>query len=294
MKGSIKDKFLLILGAAFLVTLLALLVVNILRNGIFSNNMGMNVVVIGENEVSLLLLRPEEQMVNWVDLPNDIRVKIYNSTADYPLRSLWSYGVSEKKPYETIEKSLGQAMGVALPRVIKLDKGDKLEDVLGSLLSVGLKSDLSLRDRGLIRQFLAEAVKSKKVLELNVPDSVFDKETDPDGKDFLSVDNAIMSLWTKNKFVLVPILNESADISIDNVSDTEGLGLTLSRQLESAGMHVIEVKADKTMSVSGNGCFYQTEKNYSMTETFLREQVGCKKIEQAITPNHDRIEIWVK
>ncbi len=275
-------------------SLLGLLVFNILQNGIFSSKMGINVAIVGDNGVSLLLLRPEEQMVSWVDLPADIRVKIYDSSASYPVESLWSYGVAEKKPFETVERSLGQSMGVVIARTIKLNNEGKIGDVLGGLLSVGVKSDLSLRDRVLIRKFLADAVKSKKVLELRLPDSVFDKTADPDGKEFLNINNAVMALWTKNKFVLEPILDESADISINNVSDTEGVGLTLSRQLESAGMHVIEVKADKNSTVSGSGCLYTTGKSFTMTETFLKEQVDCKKIAQTVSTDEEKIEIWMK
>jgi hypothetical protein len=294
MKGSIKDKFLLILGGSFLIILLGLLVFNLLRSGVFSNKMGINIAVVGEKGISLLLLRPEEQIVSWVDLPNDTMIKIYNSPASYPVSSLWSYGVGEKKPFETIEKSLGQSMGVILARTMRLSKGGKIEDVLGGLLSLDLKTDLSIRDRFLIRKFLADAVKSKKVLVLSIPDSVFEEKTDPDGKTFLTVNNAVMSLWTKNKFVLEPILDENVDISINNVSDTEGIGLTLARQLESTGMHIIEVKGDKENTVSGTGCLYRAGGNFGMTEAFLKDQAGCNRLAGDDGADAEKIEIWIK
>ncbi|KKS67647.1 MAG: hypothetical protein UV37_C0003G0003 [Candidatus Collierbacteria bacterium GW2011_GWA1_42_60] len=232
MKASIKDKILLILGSAFLIVLLGLLVYDVTRRGVYSSKMGLNMVIVGEESVSVLLVRPEEGMVGWINMPKNIRIKVFNSEAHYPL-----------------------------------------------MFSVGLKTDLSIRDRVLIRQFMADAVKSKKVLEMTVPGSVFDSVTDPDGKEFKEF-NQTMSLWTKNKFVIEPILDENADVSINNVSGIPGLGSILANQLESAGMHVIELKADAEESVEGRGCVYSTDRRYEMTEKVLREQVGCTKIAQ--------------
>jgi hypothetical protein len=223
MKASIKDKVLLILGGIFLIVLLGLLIIDISRRGIYRSDLGINVAIVGDNGVSILLLRPEEGMLGWVRLPKGIRIKVYNSEARYPLDSLWSYGVSEKKPFEILEKSLSQSMGVVISKSIKIDDNSLIENVLGKLFSMSLKTDLSIRDRVMIRSFLADAVKSKKFLELTIPGSVFDKVTDPDGKEFKEF-NPTMSLWTKNKFVIEPILNENADISINNVSGISGAG----------------------------------------------------------------------
>ena len=295
MKASIKDKILLILGSAFLIVLLGLLVYDVTRRGVYSSKMGLNMVIVGEESVSVLLVRPEEGMVGWINMPKNIRIKVFNSEAHYPLVSVWSYGVSEKKPYENMEKSLGQAMGVVISRTIKIDDVSTIENVLGKMFSVGLKTDLSIRDRVLIRQFMADAVKSKKVLEMTVPGSVFDSVTDPDGKEFKEF-NQTMSLWTKNKFVIEPILDENADVSINNVSGIPGLGSILANQLESAGMHVIELKADAEESVEGRGCIYSTDRRYEMTEKVLREQVGCTKIAQPefVVDKDEKMRIWIK
>ena len=274
--------------------LLGLLIFDLTRRGLYSPKMGMNVAIVGDDGVSVLLLRPEEEMAGWVKTPANIRIKIYNSEAHYPLESVWKYGVSEKKPFEILEKSLGQAMGVVISRTIKLDGKATIEDVLGKLFSIGLKTDLSIRDRALIRKFLADAVKSKKVLEMAMPNTVFDTATDPDGKEFKEF-NLTMNLWTKNKFVVEPILDENADISINNVSGVSGIGNILANQLESTGMHVIEVKANAEEKVEGKGCVYGSSKRHEMTETVLREQVGCTKIALPVfVDNTERISIWIK
>lgn len=294
MKASIKDKVLLILGGIFLIVLLGLLIIDVSRRGIYRSDLGINVAIIGDNGVSILLLRPEEGMLGWVRLPKGIRIKVYNSEARYPLDSLWSYGVSEKKPFEILEKSLSQSMGVVISKSIKIDDNTLIENVLGKLFSMSLKTDLSIRDRVMIRSFLADAVKSKKFLELTIPGSVFDKVTDPDGKEFLEF-NSTMILWTKNKFVIEPILNENADISINNVSGITGAGNLLSDQLESTGMHIVEVKANTEENVNGKGCLYYTDKQYTMTELVLKDHVGCQKIGKPVFVEEDeRVRIWIK
>lgn len=292
--ASIKDKILLVLGSVFLVVLLGLLIFDLSRRGVFSNKMGINVAIVGDNGVSILLLRPEEGMVGWINLPKNIRVKIYNSEAHYPLESVWEYGVSEKKPYEITEKSLGQSMGVVIARAIKIEDSSQIENVLGKLYSLGLKTDISIRDRVLIRRFLSDAVKSKEVLEMSVPASVFDKVTDPDGASFFEF-NLTMSLWTKNKFVVEPILNENADISINNISGVSGLGSIYANQLESTGMHITELKANPEEIVAGKSCVYASEKRYEMTESVLKDQMGCDRITRPDFAEQDeKMRIWVR
>ena len=294
MRASIKDRVLLLLGSIFLLVLLGLLVYDVTRRGIFSDSMGINVAIVGNSGVSVLLLRPEEEMVGWVNLPRDVRVKIFNSEAYYPLTSVWSLGLSERNPYEVMEKSLGQSMGVLIARTVKLEDNNRIVNVLGKLFQISLKTNLSIRDRLMIRKFMADAVNSKKVLELTIPNTVFDKVMDPDGKEFFEF-NQTMSLWTKNKFVIEPILDENADISINNASGISGKGTTLANQLESAGMHVIELVANPEEQVQGKGCLYSAGKKYEMTELVLREQVGCLKIVRPeFVESDEKIRIWIK
>lgn len=294
MKGSIKNKWILYLGIAFLVVLVGLLVYDLVRKGIYSHQVGINIAVVGDSKVSVLLLRPEEDLISWISLPSDVRVKIHNSSAHYPVGSLWKYGSSERKPYDVVEKSLGQSMGVLVVKTIKLDKDAEIEDVLGSLLSPGLKTNLSIRDRVLIRSFLIDAVKSKKVLELSLPSSVFETIIDPDGKEFREFNSAV-SLWAKNKFVLEAVLSENTDISINNASNIVGAGILFAHQIESAGLHVVEVKADKEEKVVGKGCvFYSSWGVNEVTEQVLISQAGCSKIAKPeFLENDDKLRIWI-
>lgn len=296
MKASTKDKILLILGGVFLTTLLGLLIFDVTRRGVFKVKMGINVIVVGDEGASLLILRPEEGVVSWIKLQKNIKIKAFDSEAQYPLESLWGYGVSLKNPFEIIEKSLGQSMGIVISRTIKIGDSSLIENVLGSLFKIDLKTDLSIRDRVMIRRFLADAAKSKRILEFTIPENVFDKVTDPDGKEFLEF-NSTMSLWTKNKFIIESILDENTDISINNISGISGAGNILSRQLESTGMHVVEVMADLEETIGeGKDCLYSTIKLHEMTEIVLKEQVGCKKIAKPgfMEEDESRIKVWIK
>lgn len=294
MKASIKDKLLLILGSVFLLVLIGLLIFDVTRRGIFSGKMGINIAIVGDRGVSLLLLRPEEEMVEWVKFPTNISVKIFNSEAHYPLESVWSYGVLERNPYEILEKSLGQSMGIVISRTVVVGNGPSIEDLLGKMLSISLKTNLSIKDRFVIRQFVAEAVKSKRILETSVPSTVFDKVIDPDGKEFIEF-NQTVNLWTKNKFVVESILDENADVLINNISGVPGKGNIMANQLESSGMHVVEVKADTEEKVSsGKECVFSTDQRYEITEMVLGVQVGCAKIPlPSFIEKDEKVRIWI-
>jgi hypothetical protein len=290
MNGSVRRKILFYIGLIFLTIFMILLIFDLTRRGVYDGKMGLNIAVIGDSKVSFLLLRPDEGMVGWVDLPNNTKIMIFNSTASYPVGSVWNYGVSVKSPYSVIEKSLGQAMGVTIARSMKLDREVNVENVLSELLSITLKTDLSFKDRFLIRAFLAESVKSKKIIEYSLPSSVFDIVTEPDGEEFREI-NSTMALWTKNKFVFEPILDENVDVSVNNVSSIPGLANVLSKQLESAGVRVIEVKGDKTDNIYDHGCVYVVVGKYEFTEKLLSEHLDCKK---GTAPNGMTAEDGVK
>lgn len=294
MNESIKGRAFTLIGGVFLVVLLAMLLIDVFRRGVYRSDLGINIAVVGNDNLGLLLLRPDEDMVMWIKLPSSTQIKIYNSSASYPVTSLWSFGLAEKDPYRILEKSLGQSLGIIISGTIKLDEVALVENVLGKLFSISLKTDLSVRDRVLIRSFLVETVKSKKMLELSIPRSVFEVVQDPDGKEQLNIGDTIR-LWTKNKFVVEGILNENVGVSINNISGISGRGAVLTNQLESTGMHVLELKADLEESVSGDGCLFWSNGSYVLTEFILKEHVGCKKIAKpAFVEDDGKLRIWIK
>ena len=293
MKVIINRNVVNVIGLLFLITLVGMLSFDLLRRGIYSNKLGINVAVVGDNSVALMLLRPEEELISWVTVPNNLKIKIFNSSANYPVISLWQYGIAEKNPFEIFERSLGISLGVAVPRTIKVNGDATIEAVLGSLHKIGLKTDISLRDKIQIRKFVADMVESKKVIEEIVPKNVFDEIIEPDGKIFLHV-NSIAELWTNSKFILEPILSENADVTVNNLTGQPGYGFEVAKQIESSGMRVIEVKADGKDSVSGNGCLFRIPSNVPVSEEFLINHLSCQKILLTKEGSQKGIEVWLK
>lgn len=284
-----------VLGIIFLLFLVGLLTVRLLRDGIYSKNTGINVLVVGDSDMSLLILRPDEDIVGWVNLPAKLKIKIYNSTAQYPIETLWNYGVSEKDPIEIVGKSVGLSMGVTLARTVKVSGGASYDTLITALSGLRTKTNLSVRDRFLIRQYLAEAVVSKKILELDIPKNALDSIEEPDGKKFV-VFNSVISLWTKNKFLLAAILNENAEVSVNNLSGITGMGIAVSRQLESAGFRVIEVKSDDAGEIpEGSGCIFVSWGEYPHSINFLKYQLNCREREVKEGTEEKRgIFVWLK
>lgn len=278
----------------FLTTLCSLVIFRVVKEGIFSDKLGINLAIIGSSDSALLILRPDEDILGWVNLPEKLKVKIFNSQAQYPIESLWDYGISEKNPYEIFEKSLGLSMGVVVSRVIKVQGQASIEEVLASLHKIYLKTDLSPKDRFFIRRYLVDAVASEKVLEMDIPPNILDQVVEPDGKEFL-IFNDIISLWTKNKFILESLLNENADVSINNLSGQDGLGISVSKQLEAAGIRVVEVKTDLNRNTWGKGCIFVSGGNYPYTVSFLAQQLDCEQRRQdPLVGQQSGVEMWLK
>ncbi len=293
MKESSDNKFLKVAGLVFLFLLFGLLTFRLLKDGIFSKSTGINVAIVGKDGIAILILRPDEDILGWVKLPEKLKIKIFNSTAQYPVGSLWDYGVNEKQPYPILEKSLGLSMGVAISRTIKINEDTTPEGVLSSLHFLRLKSDLSIRDRFLIRRYLVDSLSSKKVLEMDIPSSGMDKIVEPDGKEFY-VFNNVITLWTKNKFLLESILNENVDLSVNNLSGLVGQGISVSKQLEAAGVRVVEVKTDPTKDISGTGCLFVMKGDYPFTERFLKDQMSCVLHSKKLSTEEKGIDLWLK
>ena len=294
MKENI-NKFAKYVGWLFLLVLLIVLITDFLRRGIYNDVTGINLLVVGDENMGLLVMRPNENLVTWVSLPTNIKVKIYNSTAAYPINSLWKFGETEKRPYEITEKSIGTSMGIIIPRMIKVDRVASVDNILGKFLSFGLKTDLSIRDRFLIRQRVSEAAVSKKVIELEIPKIAFDEVLEADGKEFLSM-NQVIDVWSKDKFYHEDLLSEGAEVSINNVSDVSGAGSLLSRQLDSSGVRVVEVVNNKNDSVMASGCHFIASKKFVNTIDYLIDQVGCFPLnnKEGKETGDNLIKIWIK
>jgi len=279
MKDNKTRAFLNIFGMVFLILISISLLLSLLKRGIWNENLGINLLVVGDDSVGVLVLRPKEGLGSWMILPTDLKVRISGSQAKYPINSLWKFAVGEKRPFQLSEKSLAEAMGVIIPRVIKVVGAASVESVLGASLSVSTKTDLSILDRFAIRKYLSEIMTSKRMLEINIPSQVYEKVEDPDGKIFLEF-TSVMYAWSKDKFLFDTVLMESPDMIVNNLSGLSGAGIAMSRQAETAGIRVIEVKNDSEDVVLGRGCVFVSPPTGKVsTIELLTNHFGCKKVD---------------
>lgn len=275
-----------------MLVLMILLIIGFAKRGIYSFKMGINAVIVGDTGVSLILIRPQEAVMTWINLPENLSVEIINSSAVYPLSSLWKYGVLEGDAMKIVGESLSATMGVLLPRVIKIAGDSTPENLLGNFNKLYLLTNFSIRDRILFRKDLISMVSSKKYLEIEIPKSAMDSKIDPDGKEFLDTNNVI-NLWTKNKFVFDVLLGENSNVKIYNLSNKNGAGLLFSRQLESAGLRVVEVSSDPKNAISGKGCLYKANKMHFFTDFLMKNYANCRNITTKKDTTEEGITVWL-
>lgn len=266
------------LGLFFLALLVVMLFFSFSRHGIYSQEVGVNLIVVGELKVSVFAIRPREQLATWIDLPTNLSVKTYRNGTTFPVTSLWKLGEAERDKYNYLTKSLTESMSVGLPRVINVGRETTPESLLGSLGSFFVETDLSLRDRILLRRDLTSYIAAKKIIEVDIPDSAMDRQNDPDGKEVITF-NPVLQLWNKNKFLTESILGEELNVKVYNLSEKKGRALMYSRILESAGLRVIEVATgeEKNLDIKkSEGCYYVMQrKTHPFTEFFLTKHLGC-------------------
>ncbi len=264
-------------GLVFLLVLFSIMLVDFWGRGIWNEKLGLNLLVVGDDGVAILTLRPKEEEITWTVLPKDLKIKISGSTAMYPIGSLWKFARGERAQYLISEKTVGESVGVILPRVIKMMGDVSVENLMGQLMSLKADTDLSVSDRWNVRKFMTSSGASRHIVEYELPQQVFDKVVEADGKEFKVFSSSVYS-WVKNKFVMEAVLSEKAEIVVNNTSGIKGAGLVLSSQLESAGMRVVDIKNDETDKVSGKGCVYWLPKTYESSAKVLNDYFGCKRL----------------
>lgn len=285
------------LGWIFLVIFVAILLWDFSKQGVYDEDLGINLVVVGDDQVGILVLRPKEELYSWIVLPDEIKIKVFNLTAEYPLKSLWKFGVGEKNPYEVVEKSLGMEMGLFLSRVVKIDGSLDLVKLPTALVGVKTKTDLSFKDRWLLRSSINEILGSKRVMEQSFPTSAFDVIVEPDGVSYKKF-NKIASVWIKDKFYVDAVFHLGLGVAINNMSDTVGLASLTATQMDSAGFRVISVGNEVNEKVSGNGCFYTISEKNSLIQKYLETQANCQEIEVyeplATESSLVKLKVWIK
>lgn len=285
-------KILEYLAYGFVSLFVVLMVVSVLKRGVYARDIGLNLLVVGNDSLSLALIRPNEEHITWIKLPSFMQIKIDGSEAMYPVYSLWKFATSERRPFEVVLKSVSNTLGVVLTSVVVVDGGSSPENLLAAMNRVSLKSNLSFRDRLALRQDLANLISYRKVLEVEVPKTALTKKVDPDGFEVFDV-NQIINLWTKNRFVFETLLGESVEVSVYNLSGVSGAGLLLSRKLEASGLRVGEVVSKYENPPGGKGCVFATSEKNKKTIYFLERFLDCEKLKVKNLEADERVKVWL-
>lgn len=288
----IRKKVLEYLAYGFVILLVVLLVLSVVKQGIYARDIGLNLIVVGNDSASIALVRPNEDHITWVRLPSVMQVKIDGTEAVYPVYSLWKFASTEKRPFDVVIKSISNTLGVVLSSVVVVDGSANPENLLSSMNKLVLKSNLSFRDRLLLRQDLANLISYRKVLEIELPRTALTKKVDPDGFESFEV-NQVVNLWTKNRFVFETLLGENVEVSVHNLSGVPGAGLSLSRKLEASGLRVGEVVSKYDNPPKGKGCLFASTDQNKKTIYLLKKYFGCQKIQFENLDSEDRVKIWL-
>jgi len=271
-----KKKFKLsqvLIAAGFLLCILVGLVMGMFRKRVFNENLGMGLAAIGEDEVALLGIRPEEDSLVWVDLPADLRLRVVDSEAWYPVQSLWQLGEIEGDAEELVKQSLQQDLGLVMSGVICLGSKDvSVEGVMSGLIDLGVKSSLNWWDRVVLYKVLTKMMTRGLVWETDLPLIVMDVKEDEDEMKWKKLNERVW-VWTRDLWPSEKILGLGATAAVYNSSDTPGKARVMGYALESEGLRVVEVAAREEKN---EGCWYEMEEEWSELEWLLERQLGCR------------------
>lgn len=270
-----KKKFKLsqvLIAGVFLLCIFVGLVVGMYRKRVFDESLGMGMVVVGDKSVSLLGIRPDEDVLSWVDLPSGLRLRVVDSEAWYPVESLWELGKIEGKAEEVVKESLQQDLGLVMSGVIYLgDKEVSVEGVMGGLIDLGVKSSLNWWDRIVLYKVLTKMTTRGLVWETELPQTVIDRGEDEDGVGWKKLNERVW-VWTRDLWPSEKILGLGTTAAVYNSSDISGKARVMGYVLESEGLRVVEVAAREEKI---EGCWYEVEEDLGELKWLLERQLGC-------------------
>ncbi len=263
-----------LVAGGFLLCILVASVMMVSRKRVFDEGLGMGLAVVGEEGVAFLGIRPEEDSLIWVDLPTDLRLRVIDSEAWYPVESLWQLGEIEGKAEELVKQSLQQDLGVAVSGVICLENGDVSgEGVMEGLVDLGVRSSLNWWDRVLLYKTLVKMMTRGLVWEIDLPQIVMDVKEDEDGMKWKKLNERVW-VWTKDLWPSEKILALGITAAVYNSSDTPGRARVMGHVLESEGLRVVEVASREEKN---KGCWYEMEEDSSELRWLLERQLGCRQ-----------------
>jgi hypothetical protein len=200
----------------------------------YQPDMGINLVVVGEDKVSVVGISKNKEGVVWVDLPSNLKVD------GYPAVSIWGLGEIEGRSEELVVSSLGEGLGLWLGAALKVEGNASVDGLLKRLLSVRGIKGLSWLDRYTLYKDVSSLATKGVVLEMSLPNQVRDSVQDVDGYEWQELNEAVF-VWSRELWPKEEIVNLGITAEVVNVSGDPGKARIRARQLESIGFRVVKV-----------------------------------------------------
>lgn len=237
----------------------------------YRSDVGINLVVVGESNVSLVGVSKNKKDLVWVDLPSNLRLD------GYPAVSIWGLGEIEGESEELVKKSMGEGLGLWFQAVLKVEGETSVNSLLKRLLSVRKIKGLSWLDRYILYKDVSSLATKGVVLETNLPYQVRDTVEDVDGYEWQEL-NEVVFVWSRELWPKEEVVNLGAKVEVVNVSDIPGKARVMARQLESVGFRVVRVEAGS--EEIGKSCLVKVSRDTLRQNEFLEEilknYLGCK------------------
>ncbi len=267
-----------VVGILFLVLMALMVFVGVLRRNVYNPKLGINLLLMGKDGMGIVSIRPSTGMVSLMRLANNLVIPVDINNGEYQVEAIYKIGLPINDPNNVARVSVGQALGVVLAGVIKSNVDFGLPGLREALLSVSTKSNFSLMDRYLLLKDVNELLSKKMSLSVTLPKSVMDSFDEPDGKTIYKLNTAVF-VWSKNQWVVDEVLSETAEVTVVNATGKEGRARQVSRQIESAGVRVIEILTSKKEEEEACLIWGDTKVHPKTTE-FLNNSFLCKRIEK--------------
>lgn len=241
----------------------------------YDPSIGINILVVAEEKLAVLAVRPKEELLVWVEIPENLKIPIARMNgATYQTSGLWHLAEIEKKTLVLPREVVGESLGVVLPSVVKINGGLSVGNLSSKMLALSTITNLKWGDRFRIRGDIARLTKNNKLLEVDLPKQVMVEVEETDGKVFSKLNTAIFN-WSQDQWVSELILKDGVRAMVFNASDFKGLGLSASRQLESAGIKVVGLSGGEKIE-SRSGCRFKIKDKNKITKQLIEKHFLCE------------------
>ncbi len=258
-------------------------------NWLFSN-FGINIMTLGKERAVLQLLKENEGLCEYVDIPMNLVVEMGNGRNQIALSSLW-----EARKYEqggvlgrdTMIDAASRSFGIPI-QVVFLATNSSMdfdaENLANSLWVFSRKSaGASLWKKAALYVFSNKMLTKCQFVPSNISERVFKKEKQADGQVVTKIDPEVMRLWATRRWYVDSIASARPSVYVTNASGVEGIGRSWGLMLEISGFKVIRVDAESVGTNGGGGCFVSQnsdkngKKERDISYRYLLDYLGCEK-----------------